>query len=97
MNPIIVSLEWLESAQEFTETLATPHRLFDAKSVRTSLGEQVKVLLDPVYVEYANTGIRLPLDRYHCTAINESKKQEVFSVDLIQGLLELSLNNLQAS
>lgn len=89
----VVNLSWLIKAQQISETLATPHRLFDEHSVREDVSEEDPlVAMQLVFIECANTGVRSPLERYHCVLLDETGKSTsvVFAVDLIEGLMGLA-------
>ncbi len=88
-----MSLSWLIKAQELTETLATPHRLFDSDSIRADSGQDDPIIaMSMVLIESANTGVRSSLERYHCVVLGPEEKPTgiEFQVDLIEGLLGLA-------
>ena len=89
----LVRLSWLIKAQEISETLATPHRLFDAAAVKSDSGhDDPFVVVKLIFVEFSNTGIRSPLERFVCTVLDDEcdPTSVTFQVDLIEGLLDLS-------
>ena len=89
---IMTRLNWIEKAQELTERLATPHRLFDVDGVRKDAGNDDPLVgVQPIFVEYANTGCRSPLERFICTVLSDDGEPVgvSFMVDLIQGLTDL--------
>ena len=89
----LVRLSWLVKAQEISETLATPHRLFDADSIQEEAEDTDPfVVMQLIFLECANTGVRSPLERYHCVLLDKNgvSTSVFFAVDLIEGLTELA-------
>jgi aspartate aminotransferase-like enzyme len=83
----------LIKAQEISETLATPHRLFDVDSVKEALKEEDPlVVMQLVFVECANTGVRSPLERFIGVLIDGKGEPTsvTLAVDLIEGLADLA-------
>jgi len=89
----VARLSWLVKAQEISETLATPHRLFDVESVRKAAKQDDPlVAMQLGFVECCNTGCRSPLERFICRVVDEEGKATdiLFMVDLIEGLTMLN-------
>lgn len=89
----VARLSWLVKAQEISETLATPHRLFDVESVKKSAKQHDPlVAMQLAFIECCNTGCRSPLERFICRVVDEDGKATdiLFMVDLIEGLTMLN-------
>ena len=85
----VVNLSWLIKAQQISETLATPHRVFDEVAVREELTEDDPlVVMQMVFLETSNTGVRSALERFMCAVLDQNGKATdvTFMVDLIEGL-----------
>lgn len=89
----VARLSWLVKAQEISETLATPHRLFDVESVKKAAKQDDPlVAMQLSFIECCNTGCRSPLERFICRVVDEEGKTTdiLFMVDLIEGLTMLN-------
>jgi len=85
-------LSWVAKAQDISETLATPHRLFDVDAIKTAAKQDDPIVAMQLgFIECCNTGCRSPLERFICRVVDENGEATnlLFMVDLIQGLTAL--------